>query len=168
MNFLVKVMRIPVLVAFSVALASVVALADAHKSKQKMDVVDTAISAGSFNTLVEAVVAADLVETLKGEGPFTVFAPTDEAFAKIPANDLQALINDREALTKVLTYHVVPGNITAEEIQGMTSAQTVEGSSITIDTSDGVMVDNAKVIQADIMTSNGVIHFIDSVIIPQS
>ena len=159
--------RFAALFAFTFALVAAVAIAGDHKSHQKMDIVDTAVSAGSFNTLVEAVKAADLVDTLKSEGPFTVFAPTDDAFAKIPAADLQALLADKDALSKVLTYHVVPGKVTAAEIKNMMSAKTVEGSSITINHSYGVKVDNAKVVKADIMTSNGIIHVIDTVIIPQ-
>jgi uncharacterized surface protein with fasciclin (FAS1) repeats len=132
------------------------------------DIVDTAMSAGSFNTLLTAVKKAGLVDTLKGNGPFTVFAPTDDAFAQIPQATLQSLLADREALTKVLTYHVVPGKVMASDVMGINSAQTVQGQSITIDTRSGVKVDNANVIVADIETSNGVIHVIDSVILPKS
>lgn len=133
----------------------------------QMDIVDTAVSAGSFNTLVTAVKQAGLVETLKGEGPFTVFAPTDEAFAKIPEAQLNALLADKAALSKVLTYHVVPGKIMAADVVKLASVKTVQGQSIRIDTSEGVRVDNAKVIKTDIQTSNGVIHVIDSVILPR-
>jgi uncharacterized surface protein with fasciclin (FAS1) repeats len=150
-----------------VILATVAVMPLAHAgSHGKKDIVDTAIGAGSFNTLVAAVTEAGLVETLKGEGPFTVFAPTDEAFAKIPEADLNALLADKEALTKVLTYHVVSGKVMAADVAGMESATTVEGSMISIDTSDGVKVDEATVVQADIETSNGVIHVIDTVIMP--
>ncbi len=135
--------------------------------KAGKDIVDTAAHAGSFNTLVTAVKAADLVETLKSEGPFTVFAPTDEAFAKIPQADLDALLADKAALRKVLTYHVVPGKVTAAEVAKMRSVKTVEGQSIRIDTGSGVMVDNARVVKTDIMASNGVIHVIDTVIMPK-
>jgi uncharacterized surface protein with fasciclin (FAS1) repeats len=134
----------------------------------KKDIVDTAISAGNFNTLVEAVKAAGLVDTLKGEGPFTVFAPTDEAFAKLPKDTLQGLLADKKALTKVLTYHVVPGKVMAKDVASLTAAETVQGQSVTIDTSSGVMVDNAKVVAADIETTNGVIHAIDTVIMPKN
>jgi uncharacterized surface protein with fasciclin (FAS1) repeats len=130
------------------------------------DIVDTAISAGSFNTLVTAVKAADLVETLKGKGPFTVFAPTDAAFAKLPKEQLDALLADKKALTKVLTYHVVAGQVKAEDVVKLSSANTVEGQSVKITVGDSVMVNNAKVTKTDIMTSNGVIHVIDSVILP--
>lgn len=134
--------------------------------KQK-DIVDTAVAAGSFKTLVTAVQAAGLVDTLKGDGPFTVFAPTDEAFAKIPADQLNALLQDKDALTKVLTYHVVPGKVMAKDVTQLASAETVQGQSIKIDTSAGVKVDNANVVKTDIVTSNGVIHVIDSVILPR-
>jgi uncharacterized surface protein with fasciclin (FAS1) repeats len=130
------------------------------------DIVDTAVAADGFTTLVKAVQEAGLVDTLKGEGPFTVFAPTDEAFAKIPEADLAALLQDKEKLTKVLTYHVVPGKVMAADVSpGM--VETVEGQSITIDTADGVKVDGASVIATDIEASNGVIHVIDSVIMPR-
>ena len=137
-----------------------------NQAQASKDIVDTAIGAGKFTTLVAAVKAAGLVDTLKGEGPFTVFAPTDEAFAKIPASDLKALLADKEALTRVLTYHVVPGKLMAADVVKVQSAKTVEGDSVTIDTSMGVKVDNAEVIQTDIVASNGVIHVIDTVIIP--
>ncbi len=131
------------------------------------DIVDVAVGAGSFDTLVAAVTAADLVDTLKGDGPFTVFAPTDEAFAKIPQADLDALLADKDKLTAVLTYHVVPGKVMAADVVKLDSVKTVQGDSITIDASDGVVkVDEAKVIKTDIVTSNGVIHVIDTVIMP--
>ncbi len=132
----------------------------------KPDIVDTAISAGSFDTLVTAIKAADLVETLKGKGPFTVFAPTDAAFAKLPKDTLNALLSDKKALAKVLTYHVVAGQVKAEDVVKLNSASTVEGQSVNITVGDSVMVNNAKVTKTDIMTSNGVIHVIDSVILP--
>jgi uncharacterized surface protein with fasciclin (FAS1) repeats len=131
-----------------------------------MDIVDTAKAAGSFNTLVAAVQKAGLVETLKGKGPFTVFAPTDEAFAKVPKDQLDALLADKEKLTKVLTYHVVPGKVMAADVKAG-KAKTVAGNSLTISTDNGgVQIDNANVIKADIGASNGVIHVIDSVVIP--
>ncbi len=136
-------------------------------SASQKDIVDTAVSAGSFNTLVTAVKAAGLVDTLKGEGPFTVFAPTDEAFAKIPKDTLNALLKDKEALTKVLTYHVVSGKVTAAEVVKLKAAKTVQGQSVSIDTGHGVKVDNANVVKTDIMCGNGVIHVIDSVLMPQ-
>jgi uncharacterized surface protein with fasciclin (FAS1) repeats len=147
-------------VAFSGALA-------AEEYGMTQDIVDTAVSADDFNTLVTAVQAADLVETLKGDGPFTVFAPTDAAFEKIPAGDLEALLADKEALTAVLTYHVVPGKVMAADVMGLDSAATVQGSNVDIQVVDGgVKIDNANVVQTDIETSNGVIHVIDSVILP--
>ena len=133
------------------------------------DIVEIAASAGSFNTLVTAVKAAGLVDTLKGDGPFTVFAPTDEAFAKLPGGTVENLLKpeNKDKLTAVLTYHVVPGRVTAGEVVNLTSAKTVNGRALRIDTKDGkVMVDNARVTAADIMASNGVIHVIDSVVLP--
>ena len=132
---------------------------------QAADIVDTAGSAGSFKTLVAAVQQAGLVDTLKGSGPFTVFAPTDEAFAKIPKAKLDALLNDKAALTEVLTYHVVPGKVMASDVKAGKVA-TVQGESLTIGTQGGVSVDQAKVVKADIVADNGVIHVIDSVLIP--
>ena len=110
---------------------------------------------------------AGLVETLKGEGPFTVFAPTDDAFAKIPADQLNAILADKEKLTAILTYHVVPGKVLAADVVKLSSAKTVQGSEVSISTKDGVKVDNANVIKTDIKASNGVIHVIDTVIIPK-
>lgn len=155
------------LAAMAMTLATV-GYAASHAKAKSGDIVDTAIAAGSFTTLVTALKAAGLVETLKGEGPFTVFAPTDDAFAKIPGADLEALLKDKDALTKVLTYHVVPGKVMAADVAGLTEATTVQGQSIAIDTEAGVKVDNATVIKTDIVTSNGVIHVIDSVIMPKS
>jgi uncharacterized surface protein with fasciclin (FAS1) repeats len=130
------------------------------------DIVDTAVEAGSFNTLVAAVQAAGLEQTLRGPGPFTVFAPTDAAFAQIPKAQLDALLSDKQALTKVLTYHVVPGTVKAAEVVTLSSAATVEGQPLTIRVGESVMVNNAKVIKTDIVTSNGVIHVIDAVMMP--
>ena len=135
----------------------------------KKDIVDTAASAGSFNTLVAAVKAADLVDTLKGEGPFTVFAPTDEAFAKLPPGTLDDLLKpeNKEKLQSILTYHVVPGKVMAKDVTMLTSAKTANGQSLSIDKSaGGVMIDNAKIVKTDIMCSNGIIHVIDTVVIP--
>ena len=129
------------------------------------DIVDTAVSAGNFNTLAAALQAADLIDTLKGTGPFTVFAPTDAAFAKIPKQDLDALLADKAKLSAVLTYHVVPGTVMSKDVKaGM--VKTVEGSSLTVSTMDGVKVDNANVIAVDIVADNGVIHVIDTVVLP--
>jgi uncharacterized surface protein with fasciclin (FAS1) repeats len=137
-----------------------------HGLGKKADIVETATNAGSFNTLVSAVKAAGLVETLKGEGPFTVFAPTDEAFAKLPAGTLDALLKDKAKLTRILTYHVVPGRVMARDVTGLKSAKTVAGPELRIDSSVGVKINDASVVKADIETSNGVIHVIDTVLIP--
>jgi Secreted and surface protein containing fasciclin-like repeats len=130
-------------------------------------IVDVAVQAGKFNTLVQAIQAAGLVETLSGEGPFTVFAPTDEAFAQIPQETLQAVLADKEKLTAILTYHVVPGKLMAADVVRSTQLQTVQGQSITVSTEGGVRVDDANVIQTDIEADNGVIHVIDKVIMPK-
>ncbi|SLN43951.1 Immunogenic protein MPT70 precursor [Pseudoruegeria aquimaris] len=142
------------------------ALADGHGK----DIVDTAVGAGSFTTLVAAVQAAGLVETLKGEGPFTVFAPTDDAFAALPAGTVEELLKpeNKDQLVAVLTYHVIPGKVMAADIAGKKmDVETVQGSKAMVDATDGVMIDGAKVIQADVMASNGVIHVIDAVILPK-
>jgi uncharacterized surface protein with fasciclin (FAS1) repeats len=135
------------------------------------DIIDTAVAAGSFKTLATALTEAGLIETLKGKGPFTVFAPTDEAFAKIPKKDLEALLKDKKKLTAVLTYHVVAGKVAAADVLKMkdgSKVKTVEGREFTLGLKDGkVTVDGANVIKTDIETSNGVIHVIDSVIMPK-
>ncbi len=131
------------------------------------DIVDVAVAAGSFNTLAAALQAAGLVETLKGTGPFTVFAPTDEAFAKLPEGTVEALLKDKEKLTAILTYHVVAGRVTSGEVVKLDAAPTVNGKSVTIRVKDGkVMIDDATVIKADVEATNGVIHVIDRVILP--
>jgi len=137
-------------------------------SHSKPDIVDTAVSAGTFNTLVAAVTAAGLVDTLKGDGPFTVFAPSDEAFAKVPADVLKALLADKEALKEVLLYHVVAGKVASGDVVKLSSATTVQGSDVTVDASDGVKINDATVVQADIMTGNGIIHVIDTVLMPSA
>jgi uncharacterized surface protein with fasciclin (FAS1) repeats len=135
---------------------------------QPKDIVDTAVAAGNFKTLAKALTEAGLVETLKGKGPFTVFAPTDEAFAKLPKGTLDALLKDKKKLTEILTYHVVGGAVKAADAAKLTSAKTVNGKSIAIKAKGGaVMIDNAKVTTADIAASNGVIHVIDTVLIPK-
>jgi len=153
-----------------------VAKADDHGKKpestmtkpQMKDIVETAVSAGNFNTLVTAVKAAGLVETLKGKGPFTVFAPTDSAFAKLPAGTVESLLKNKDKLTSILTYHVVAGKVMAADVVKLTSATTVNGQSLTIKADkSGVMVDNAKVVITDIACSNGVIHVIDTVVLPK-
>jgi uncharacterized surface protein with fasciclin (FAS1) repeats len=135
-------------------------------SVQAKDIVDTAVAAGNFKTLATALTAAGLVDTLKGKGPFTVFAPTDAAFAKIPKADLDALLKDKAKLTAVLTYHVVAGKVMAADVKAG-KVKTVQGSELTVSTTGGVMVDKAKVTATDIVADNGVIHVIDSVIMPK-
>jgi uncharacterized surface protein with fasciclin (FAS1) repeats len=152
------------LVSFSTAFAAEQCI---NKSK---DIVDTAISAGSFKTLAAALTAADLVETLKGDGPFTVFAPTDEAFAKLPEGTVADLLKpeNKAKLVAILTYHVVPGKVMAADVVKLSTAKTVQGSAVTIKVDgDKVMVDNATVTRTDIKCKNGVIHVIDSVILPK-
>lgn len=153
----------------AVIVASVIAFTglSSNAMSTKPDIVDTAVSAGQFNTLVTAVKAAGLLDTLKGDGPFTVFAPTDDAFAKIPADQLEALLADTKKLTAVLTYHVVPGKVMAKDVVSMENVTTVQGQSASIKVMDGkVFIDEAIVSATDIETGNGVIHVIDSVIIP--
>ena len=140
-------------------------------SATEKNIVDTAVAAGSFNTLVKAVQAADLTATLEGPGPFTVFAPTDQAFAKLPAGTLESLLKpeNKDKLRAILTYHVVAGEVNAAEVVKLTSVKTVEGANLKIAANNGsVMVDNAKVVKADIRTSNGIIHVIDAVMLPPS
>jgi uncharacterized surface protein with fasciclin (FAS1) repeats len=153
------------------ALAATAALLLGFGSAQAADIVDTAVSAGQFNTLVAAVKAAGLVDTLKGPGPFTVFAPTDDAFKKLPAGTVESLLKpeNKAALVKVLTYHVVPGKVMSASLAGKkTDAKTVEGSMVDIDATGGsVMVQYAKVVKADIAADNGVIHVVDTVIMPK-
>ncbi|MEM1275704.1 MAG: fasciclin domain-containing protein [Pseudomonadota bacterium] len=162
------------LIAFA-AVALVAACAGATDKQTsavtpQADIVDTAVSAGSFNTLVAAVQAADLVETLKSEGPFTVFAPTDEAFAKLPAGTVENLLKpeNKDQLVAVLTYHVIAGEVMSSDIAGKKlEAGTVQGTTVDIDaTGGGVKVDGANVVAADVDASNGVIHVIDAVILP--
>ncbi|MCC5961427.1 MAG: fasciclin domain-containing protein [Rhodobacteraceae bacterium] len=141
------------------------AFADSHN--HDMDIVDIAAGNEIFSTLVAAVTAAGLVDTLKGDGPFTVFAPTDDAFAALPEGTVEALLDDIPTLTAILTYHVVPGAVMSGDLTDGMMAETVNGQSITIGVGDTVTVDGATVIQADIEASNGVIHVIDSVILPE-
>jgi uncharacterized surface protein with fasciclin (FAS1) repeats len=151
-----------------VATAGLVSSARMSAAAEEKDIVDTAIAAGSFKTLVTAVKEAGLVTTLKGKGPFTVFAPTDAAFAKIPKEKLTALLQDKQALTSVLTYHVVPGSVMAADVVKLKSAKTVEGSNAKIRVKAGqVRVDQAQVLKTDIVCSNGVIHVIDAVLMPK-
>ncbi len=159
-----KILVVGVLLVF---LSTTALIASSHSKK---DIVDTAVSAGSFKTLVAAVTAADLAETLKGEGPFTVFAPTDDAFAKLPAGTVEDLLKpeNKDKLKAILTYHVVSGKVMAKDVMTMKEAETVNGQSFMIAMdANTVMVDNAKVVQTDIECSNGVIHVIDTVILPK-
>lgn len=162
----IKKIASAVIVAGALALSSTTAFAGGHGSK---DIVDTAVSNEQFSTLVAAVQAAGLVDTLKGDGPFTVFAPTNEAFAKLPAGTVENLLKpeNKDQLVAVLTYHVLPGKVMASDIAGKTlSTATVQGSMVDINATNGVMIDGATVTTADIETSNGVIHVIDTVILP--
>jgi uncharacterized surface protein with fasciclin (FAS1) repeats len=153
-----------------VALVSILAFGVANSADQDKNIVEVAVEAGSFGTLAAALEAADLVDTLQGEGPFTVFAPTDEAFAKLPEGTVESLLlpENKDQLTAILTYHVVAGSVMAEQVVGLDEAQTVNGQSVDISV-DGavVMVDGANVVATDILASNGVIHVIDSVILPE-
>ncbi|MEN9844806.1 MAG: hypothetical protein RLZZ612_2635 [Pseudomonadota bacterium] len=146
-----------------IAFAMTVVVASGVHAK---DLVDTAVAAGSFKTLASALQAAGLVETLKGKGPFTVFAPTDDAFAKVPKEQLDALLKDKAKLAAVLTYHVVPGKVMASDVKAG-KVKSVQGSEITVTTAGGVKVDAANVVKTDIVADNGVIHVIDSVILPK-
>ncbi len=164
-----------IVLTFLLGGVSAVASADSHmdkghKAQEHKDIVDTAVAAGSFSTLVAAVKAAGLVETLKGKGPFTVFAPTDEAFAKLPAGTLEDLLKpeNKARLAGILTYHVVAGKVVAADVVKMKSAKTVNGESLSIKVQKKVVrVDDARVIKADIVCSNGVIHIIDTVVLPK-
>ena len=147
-------------------LIAIAALGSAVFAAQAKDIVDTAVAAGNFKTLATALQAAGLVDTLKGPGPFTVFAPTDAAFAKIPKADLDALLKDKAKLTAVLTYHVVPGKVMAADVKAG-PVKTVQGGSLTVATTGGVTVNQAKVTATDIVADNGVIHVIDSVVMPK-
>lgn len=149
--------------------AMAVSLMSAAAAAKAADIVDTAVAAGSFNTLVAAVQAAGLVDTLKGTGPFTVFAPTDAAFAKLPPGTVESLLKpeNKEKLASILTYHVISGKVMSGDIAGKKmSVQTVQGSPVMVDAMDGVSVNGAKVVSADVVASNGVIHVIDTVILP--
>jgi uncharacterized surface protein with fasciclin (FAS1) repeats len=156
---------------FALILAVLLGVTGIQARAAEKDIVDTAIAAGSFNTLVAALQAADLVDTLKGNGPFTVFAPTDDAFKKLPPGTLEMLLKpeNKEKLRAILTYHVAAGELTAAKVIKLSSVKTLNGQSVAIGTSDGtVMVNNAKVVKADIHASNGVIHVIDTVLLPES
>ena len=161
MILITKLMSLVLVIALSVA-----TVAAPIKTHDK-DIVDTAVAAGSFTTLAKALEVAGLIDTLKGDGPFTVFAPTDAAFAKLPAGTVEALLKDPAKLKSILLYHVVSGKVSAAEVVHLTSAKTVQGSSAKITVRKGkVMIDKANVVKTDIMASNGVIHVIDTVILP--
>jgi uncharacterized surface protein with fasciclin (FAS1) repeats len=171
-----KSVLVPVIVAASAALLPMlfvpgpVRAADTAAMPAPKDIVDTAVAAGSFKTLAAALQAAGLVDTLKGTGPFTVFAPTDEAFAKLPAGTLDTLLKpeNKAQLVKILTYHVVAGKVMAADVIKLQTAKTVEGESLAVKVADGkVYVDSAQVVKTDIAASNGVIHVIDSVVLPK-
>lgn len=158
-----------ILALITVSTSFVFAAKGSYSMSAKPDIVDTAISAGSFNTLVTALQEANLVETLRGDGPFTVFAPTDDAFAKLPEGTLESLLQpeNKDKLSAILTYHVVPGKVMAKDVVNLSKADTVNGKRLSIATSAGtVMIDDAKVVKTDIETSNGVIHIIDAVVLP--
>ncbi len=155
------------IMGLSFAVAPVEGESSHNDTSPKSDIVDTAVSAGNFTTLVQAVRAAGLVDVLKGEGPFTVFAPTDEAFAKLPAGTLENLLQDKEKLTAVLTYHVVPGRLMASDVVKKAELKTAQGQNLRVTIGESAMVDQAKIIKTDIACSNGVIHVIDSVVIPR-
>ncbi len=153
------------------AMAAPYVLAGSGKSSYgssgaSMNIVETAVAAGNFKTLAAALQAAGLVDTLEGDGPFTVFAPTDEAFAKLPPGTVEGLLQDKAKLTEILTFHVVKGVVTSAEVVKLSSATTLSGKVASIDTRDGVRIDGAKVIKVDIPASNGVIHVIDTVMLP--
>lgn len=153
----------------SLALVGIMMVGTPARAQQTRDIVDTAVAAGSFTTLAKALTAADLVATLKGPGPFTVFAPTDDAFAKLPAGTLENLLKpeNKAMLRRVLTYHVVPGRVMAADVVKVTSAKAVSGDTLAIEAGRGtVMVDEARVVKTDIAASNGVIHVIDTVLLP--
>lgn len=156
-------------ILFSLIITSFTFAGDNNKSKSsKKDIVTIAVDAGNFKTLAAALTETGLVEALQSDGPFTVFAPTDDAFAKLPEGTLETLINDKETLKKILLYHVVAGEVTSKEVVNLTKAETLAGKNIKIKVIEGsVMINNSKVIGADIMASNGVIHVIDTVLIPE-
>ena len=163
-----KTVKMAVMGMLFLALGVVTANAqDMDKTKKLKDIVATAVDAGSFKTLATALTEAGLIETLQGKGPFTVFAPTDDAFAKLPKGTVEGLLKDKEALKKVLLYHVVSGNVMSTDVVKLSEATTVEGSKVNIKVKDGnVMINDARVTTADVKASNGVIHIIDTVILP--
>jgi uncharacterized surface protein with fasciclin (FAS1) repeats len=169
MEFIMRFSALSLAAVLSFGAIATPAFAQTPEAPASDDIVQVATQAGVFNTLLAAATAAGLVETLKGEGPFTVFAPTDEAFAKLPEGTVASLLENPEALRGILLYHVVPGRVTAEQVVGLTAATTVNGADIRIAVVDGtVKINDASVITADVAASNGVIHIIDAVILPPS
>ena len=155
-------------VLFSFMFSSLLISGNKKGEGSKKDIVTIAVESGTFNTLAKALTETGLVETLKADGPYTVFAPTDEAFAKLPKGTIEALLKDKEALKKILLYHVVSGKVTSKEVVKLNKAETLEGQNVKIKVIDGsVMINNSKVTTADVMASNGVIHIIDTVLIPE-
>ncbi|MGB5895652.1 MAG: fasciclin domain-containing protein [Ignavibacteriaceae bacterium] len=156
-------------IMFSLIITSFSLAGDHHKNKSsKKDIVTIAVDAGNFKTLATALTETGLVEALQGDGPFTVFAPTDDAFAKLPKGTVESLLKDKETLKKILLYHVVSGEVTSKEVVKLNKAETLAGKNINIKVKDGsVMINDSKIIGADIMASNGVIHVIDTVLIPE-
>ena len=156
-------------IIFSMIITSFTIAGDQHKNKSsKKDIVTTAVEAGNFKTLATALTETGLIEALQGDGPFTVFAPTDDAFAKLPEGTVESLLEDKETLKNILLYHVVSGEVTSKEVVNLTKAETLNGKNINIKVSKGtVMINDAKVTGADVMASNGVIHVIDTVLIPE-
>ena len=155
-------------IIFSFMFTSLLISEDNKGDSSKKDIVTVAVESGKFNTLAKALTETGLVDALKGKGPFTVFAPTDEAFAKLPKGTIEALLKDKEALKKILLYHVVSGQVTSKEVVSLNKAETLSGKNIKIQTKDGaVMINDSKVTTADVMASNGVIHIIDTVLIPE-
>jgi uncharacterized surface protein with fasciclin (FAS1) repeats len=150
----------------ALVLSAVAPFVSAQAYGEQPDIIDVAREAGTFTTLLAAIEAAGLTATLAGEGPFTVFAPTDDAFAALPAGTVEGLLADPEALTAVLTYHVVAGKAVAADVAGLDSVTTLQGGSLSVSTADGVKIGGANVVAADVMASNGVIHVIDAVLIP--
>ena len=156
-------------VLFSLTITTMLIAGDHDKMKgSEKDIVTIAVESGKFNTLGKALTETGLVEALKGDGPFTVFAPTDEAFAKLPEGTIESLLKDKEALKSILLYHVVSGNVTSEQVVKLNKAETLSGKNVKINVNDGsVMINNATVTKADVIASNGVIHIIDTVLIPE-
>jgi len=155
-------------ILFSIVTVSNVIAGDQKNNNSEKDIVTTAVESGKFNILAKALTETGLVEALQGDGPFTVFAPTDEAFQKLPEGTIESLLNDKETLKTILLYHVVSGNITSKEVVKLDKAETLADKNVNVNVKDGsVMINDSKVITADVMASNGIIHIIDTVLIPE-